>query len=61
MRKEFVSQIQLAQKKIYRKVAPKKIGKQLVNGRIFLEAAQCYLEAINSGSVPCIENAWSYV
>jgi hypothetical protein len=35
-------------------------GKQLT-GEMILELAQAYTSAINSGSVPNIQNAWTYV
>jgi hypothetical protein len=28
---------------------------------MFLELCQAYTEAINKGSVPCIESAWTYL
>lgn len=37
------------------------IENNFVNGRMFLEAAECYVNQINSGGVPCIENAWTYI
>lgn len=43
MREEFVTQIQKAQKKIYKKIKPKKINDNFVSGRIFVEAAECYI------------------
>ncbi len=32
-----------------------------MTGEMLLELAQAYTSAINEGSVPNIENAWSYV
>ena len=47
--------------KIFKKVRPKQLNGKQVTGEMLLELATAYTSAINEGSVPNIENAWSYV
>jgi hypothetical protein len=61
IRPEFVAQMNELRRKIYLKVKPKEINKQLVTGEMLLELCHAYTEAINKGNVPCIESAWTYV
>ena len=46
---------------IYRKAPAKKVRGKEVNGRMFVNMAQCYVDAIREGKIPCIESAVSYV
>ncbi len=48
-------------KKIFTKVKAKQMNHKYVNGEMLLELARSYVNAINAGAVPCIENAWTYV
>jgi hypothetical protein len=43
---------------IQRKAAPLRLGAQLVSGPALAGLAQAYVEAINSGAVPQLQNAW---
>lgn len=47
--------------KIFKRVKPKQLNGKQVTGEMLLELAQAYTSAINEGSVPNIQNAWSYV
>lgn len=53
--------MQLLRAKIYKKVRHKTLNGKTVTGKMMLELAQAYTTAINEGSVPNIQNAWSYV
>ena len=61
MRPEFVRQMDLLRSKIFKRVKPKSLNNRFVTGASLLELCEAYTEAINKGSVPCIESAWSYV
>ena len=47
--------------RIYKRVKPKVLNGRYITGEMFLELCQAYTEAINKGSVPCIESAWTYL
>lgn len=61
LRPEFVEQMEHLRAKIFKKVKPKQLNGKAVTGEMLLELAQAYTSAINEGSVPNIQNAWSYV
>lgn len=61
IRPEFLKQIKKAKDKIFKEVKPKLIGGKIVTGSIIVEAAQAYIKAVNTGRVPNVENAWTYV
>lgn len=61
MRTEFVQQKEILREKIFRKVKPKMLNSKFVTGEMLLELADAYTQSINSGSVPNIQNAWTYV
>lgn len=61
LRPEFVKQISLLRQKVFNKVKPKTLNGKQLTGEMILELAIAYTSAINSGSVPNIQNAWSYV
>jgi hypothetical protein len=48
-------------KRIFKKVKPKMLSGRALNGRMLVEMCKAYTEAINKGSLPNIESAWSYV
>ena len=58
LRPEFVEQVLELRKKIIYKATPKQINGKLVNGEILSSLLKSYVEAINQGAVPNIENAW---
>lgn len=47
--------------KIFRKVKPKVLNGKFVTGEMLLELADAYTDSINSGTLPNIQNAWTYV
>lgn len=61
LRPEFVQQMELLRAKIFKKVKHKQLNGKTVTGKMLLELTQAYTTAINEGSVPNIQNAWSYV
>jgi hypothetical protein len=61
LRPEFVSQLKNVQGKIRKKVKPKILNGKKITGTMLLELCRSYVSAINKGSVPCIESAWTYV
>ena len=48
-------------KRILTQCKPKTLNGKLLNGDMFVLLAKSYLTSINEGSVPNIENAWSYL
>ena len=61
LRPEFVEQMMTLRKHILTKIKPKQIDGKKLDGQMFLGLIQSYVNAINNGSVPNIQNAWSYV
>lgn len=61
MRPEFVEQINSVRKRIFKRVKPKMLNGQVLNGSMLLEVIKAYIEAINTGKAPSIENAWTYM
>lgn len=60
-RPEFAQQIQQLRNRILKKTKPKMLNGKHLSGAMLLELAVAYTDAINNGSVPNIQNAWSYV
>ena len=60
-RPEFGQQVQTLRARIHKKCRPKMLNGKTLNGVMLLELCLAYVEAINTGSVPNIQNAWSYV
>lgn len=61
LRPEFAKQIGILRNKIFKKVKPKTLNGKQLTGEMILELALAYTNAINSGSVPNIQSAWTYV
>lgn len=61
LRAEFVNQANLARHKIMRKTRPKTLKEKFLNGSMLVELSKVYIEAINQGGVPNIDNAWKYI
>ena len=61
LRQEFVQQVNQLRQRIFKRVRPKTLNSKFMTGEMLLELAYSYTEAINLGSVPNIQNAWSYV
>lgn len=61
LRPEFVEQMNTLRQRISKKVKPKMLNGKFISGEMLLELCISYTEAINKGSVPCIESAWTYL
>lgn len=61
LRSQFVTQVNALRSKIYKRVRPKSLNSKYVTGEMLLELCYAYTSAINTGSVPNIQNAWAYV
>lgn len=61
LRPEFVQQMDKTRSKIFKKVKPKNLFGQDLTPSMFLDLCKSYIEAVNGGSVPMIENSWTYV
>lgn len=61
LRPEFADQMKSLRQKICKRVKPKKINGNFINGEMLLELCTAYTNAFNSGGVPCIESAWNYM
>jgi hypothetical protein len=61
LRPEFIEQTKALRKRIFKKVKPKTLNGKLLNGSMIIEITKAYIQAINSGSVPNIESAWTYL
>jgi hypothetical protein len=60
-RPEFRKELEILRARIYKKTRPKVLNGKTLNGEMLLELCIAYTDAINTGSVPNIQNAWSYV
>ena len=47
--------------RIFKRVKPKVLNGKFITGELFMELCQSYTQAINKGSIPCIESAWTYL
>ena len=61
LRKEFLEQSKFFRNKVMKKTKPKIFKKKNLNGYMLVELVQSILDAINTGSIPVIENSWKYV
>ncbi len=43
------------------RVKPKTINGKTLNGDMFWNLCRSYVEAINAGAIPSIENSWAYI
>lgn len=60
-RPEFTEQITALRQRILKKTKPKVLNGKHLSGAMLLELCTAYTDAINKGSVPNIQSAWSYV
>jgi hypothetical protein len=61
LRDEFKSGIETLRRKLYGKVRPKEMYGKLITGPMLVTLSASYVDAINSGGVPTISNAWERV
>ncbi len=47
--------------KMYKKLKPKRLRGQIINGPMLIELAESYSHALNKGGVPTIDTAWNYM
>ena len=59
LRPDFVEGIIQLRKKIANKIRPKQLNKKLLTGDMYINMIKSFIEAINKGAVPNIENTWS--
>lgn len=60
-RPEFQQQLHTLRSRIMKKAKPKVLNGRVLTGEMLYELCIAYTEAINTGSVPNIQSAWSYV
>ena len=61
LRQSFIRQVELLRKRTIGKIRPKTLNGTPITGRVLVNLAQQYVEAFNTGAVPNIENAWTYI
>jgi hypothetical protein len=61
LRPKFVMQMQDLRSKVMTSADPKKIRSGLVSGSMLVELAQSWVHAVNTGSVPDVEDTWTNV
>ena len=61
LRLEFVEQVVQLRKKILGKLKLKNLNNKQLNGNMLATLIESYISAINKGTVPTIENAWTYI
>lgn len=61
MRPEFVERTFQLRKEVLNKMKFKEINQNKMDGSMWIELAQQYVEAINGGTVPSIESSWTYI
>ena len=59
LRPDFVEGIMQLRKKISSKLKPKTLHKKNLNGDMFINMIKSFIDAINKGAVPNIENTWT--
>nr|CCA19932.1 guanylatebinding protein putative [Albugo laibachii Nc14] len=61
LRPEFVKQMTHIKSHLLSVVAPKQLYGQVMNGKKLAFLVKCYVNTLNSGSIPDIKAAWQYV
>ena len=61
LRPEFVEQVESLRRRVVKRIKPKQMFGKKLNGDMLFNLAQSYVEAINNGAVPSIENSWQYI
>ena len=61
LRLEFVEQVVQLRKKILGKLKLKNLNNKQLHGNMRASLIESYISAINKGTVPTIENAWTYI
>jgi len=61
LRPEFSEQVINLRKIVLKQIKPKALNGQALNGEMFCNMIKSYIEAINQGAVPVIEDAWGFM
>ena len=61
LKQNFIRQVEVLKKRVIGKMRAKKYNGMPISGRVLAHLASQYVEAINSGAAPNIENAWTYI
>jgi len=61
IRPDFLEQLKKLRGKVFKRVKPKSLNGQLLNGPMVAELAKAYVESLNLGKTPTIESAWDYM
>jgi hypothetical protein len=61
LRPEFHQQILSLRRTILNRMKPKTLKNKTLNGEMYAGLVRSYIDSINEGAVPNIENAWSYI
>lgn len=61
LRPEFVEKIHVMREKVLFNAAGKSLNGKMLTGEILANMMSAYVDSMNNGSVPTIENAWSYI
>lgn len=56
-----MEQVLALRKAVLHNIRPKAINGQLVTGTEWIALVEAYVEAINTGAVPNIQSAWTYI
>ena len=59
LRKEFIDQVAYLRKTVLNSIKPKQLNGRVLDGEMFLDLLNSYVEMINKGAVPVIQSAWS--
>ena len=61
LRSDFVEQVLQLRRKVLNRVKVKTMNGKKLNGSMLAGLVESYVDAVNKGAVPNIENAWSYL
>ncbi len=61
LRADFVEQVMQLRRKVINRIKPKTLNGKRLNGPMLSTLASSYVNSINDGAVPNIENAWTYI
>jgi Guanylate-binding protein, N-terminal domain/Guanylate-binding protein, C-terminal domain len=61
IRPEFLEQVEVLRNKVLSNAKPKTLNSSLLNGEMLVTLIESYVQAVNKGAVPNIENAWNYI
>lgn len=61
LRPEFVEQVFCLRNKVLRHIKPKAVNNLPLNGAMWIQMVESYVNAINEGCVPNIHSSWTYI